>query len=188
MLTVRDIPLPDDARRLLDEFMAAAPERAAGFWERLKSAAAPSERKFLAERAAAARAALTRGTCAEARVRHDTPPALSEHEHGIFVFVPAGEHETLLLEILSIADDPRWRLHRSGALMRAEWRWLRIAGIAGASCFFADGAPVLPRTLPFFHGTALERRLTEEMDWPSDDALLPLSLDEIARLAAESAE
>jgi hypothetical protein len=69
--------------------------------------------------------------------------------------------------------------------MRAHWRWLRLRGLEGSWGFSAEGAPVTPRTLPYFHDTALERRLTEEMDWPGDDALLPLPFDEIARLAAE---
>ena len=88
MLTVRNIPLPQDARNALDAMIAASQPAPAGLWSRIKAAAA-LDRKFLAERAAQARNALLRGTCTEVEVDHDTPPGLAEHEHGLFLFVPA---------------------------------------------------------------------------------------------------
>jgi hypothetical protein len=184
MLSVRDIPLPEEARLRLESLVAAgAPAR--GLWQRLAGAA---DRKFRERRAEAARAALASGTCQAVHVRHDAPPAVSEHEHGLFVFVPAASEATLLLDVSSVSEDPRWDLHRAGGLMRAEWRWLRLIELDGPSDFAVDGPAVTPIALPFFHGTALERRLTEEMEWPGDDALLPLALDEIARLAAAPAD
>jgi hypothetical protein len=186
MLSVREIPLPDDARRVLEGLIAAAPAPAAGFWSRLKSAAA-LDRKFHAERAAQARVALALGRCEEVEVRHDTAPALSEHEHGIFLFVPVDAGTTLLLDVCSVADDARWALHQAGQLLRQHWRWLRFTGLDGPWCFVAKGAPVTPRDLGEFHGTALEHRLTEETTWLGDDALLPLSMAEIERLARQHA-
>ena len=186
MLIVRDIPLPQDARSALDAIIAAGKPAPAGLWSRIKAAAA-LDRKFLAERAERAQAALARGTCREVEVRHDALPALSEHEHGIFLFVPAGADTTLLLDVSSVSDEPRWAMHRAGQFMRQRWRWLRIEGLDGPQCFLATGTPIMPRNLGEFHGTALERHLTEESDWPGDDALLPLSLAEIERLMRQTA-
>lgn len=186
MLTVRDIPLPPDARVALDAMIAASPAAPAGLWSRLKAAAA-LDRKFIAERAAQARIALSRGTCTEVEAEHDTPPALAEHEHGLLLFVPARADATLMLDVSSVSDDPRWTMHRAGHLMRQRWRWLRIAGLDGPQCFRATGAAMTPRRLGDFHGTALERRLTEETDWLGDDALLPLPLADIERLLRQPA-
>lgn len=182
MYTLREIDLPEDGRAVLERFAAAGRTPARGVWERLKAAAA-LDRKFVADRAARARAALERGVCGEVRVSHETPPALSEHEHGVFAFVPAGPAATLLLDISSVSDDPRWPLYEGGGLLRSEWRWLRFDGLDGCWCFDAAGAPIAPLSLPFFHDTALERRLTEEMDWPGDDAIVPLSMAEVEALA-----
>lgn len=187
MLSVRRSPLTDEARRLLEDFVAASPASGGGFWSRLK-AAAQLDRKFLAERTERARAALARGTCEIVEVRHDTPPALAEHEHGIFLFVPVNRNETLLLDVSSVSEDARWGLHEAGQLMRQRWRWVRLADLEGPWCFAAEGAAVTARRLGDFHGTALEARLTEEMDWPGDDALLPLALEVIERLALRRAE
>jgi len=128
---------------------------------------------------------LSRGLCEEVEVRNDAPPALAEHEHGIFLFVAADAGRTLLLEISSVSDEVRWPLHRAGQLLRRRWRWLRFRDLEGPWCFSAEGAAVSPPSLGDFHGTALEQRLTEEMDWPGDDALLPLPLAEIERLARQ---
>ena len=186
MLTVRNIPLPQDARNALDAMIAASQPAPAGLWSRIKAAAA-LDRKFLAERAAQARNALLRGTCTEVEVDHDTPPALAEHEHGLFLFVPARPDATLLLDVSSVSDDSRWTMHQAGQFLRQRWRWLRIEGLEGPQCFRATGAAVAPRRLGEFHGTALEHRLTEETDWLGDDALLPLSLAEIERLMRQPA-
>jgi hypothetical protein len=186
MLSVRDVPLPEEARRALDGVVAAAPAQGSGLWARLKSAAA-LDRKFLAARAEAARAVLARGTCQTVAVSNDAAPALSAHEHGIFLFVPVSAGETLLLDVSSVSEDPRWALHGAGGLLRQRWRWLRFPGLEGPWCFAAEGAPVTPRDLGEFHGTALERRLTEEVDWPGDDAVIPLGLAEIERLVRQPA-
>jgi len=94
---------------------------------------------------------------------------------------------TLLLDVCSVAEDARWALHQAGQLLRQRWRWLRFKGLEGPWCFVAEGAPVTPRDLGEFHGTALEHRLTEETTWLGDDALLPLSMAEIERLARQHA-
>lgn len=185
LLSVSQIPLSPDARRALQDLVAASPEHAQGFWQRVKAAATPFNRKFLMERAAAARSALSRGVCDEVRIRHDTPPALAEHEHGLFLFVPAGAEATLLLDVSSVSDDARWSMHREGCLLRSEWHWLRIAGLEGTWCFASEGTSIAPRHLGEFHGTALEHRLTEEMDWPGDDGVVPFSMAEVERLARE---
>ena len=186
MLAVRVVPLPQDAQRVLEGFVAPAPAPSAGLWSRLK-AAATLDRKSLAERAAKARAVLGRRACEDVDIWHDSPPALAQHEHGIFLFVHAGAGATLLLDVSSVSEDVRWDLYQENQLLRQHWHWYRFPGLDGPWCFTADGPPLMPMFLGDFHGTALERRLTEEMDWPGDDALLPLPLEEIARLARQRA-
>jgi hypothetical protein len=185
-MSVRDVPLPAEALRRLEGLVAASPAQGAGLWARLKSAAA-LDRKFLAARAEAARAVLARGRCEAVEITHETPPALSEHEHGIFLFVPMSTNETLLLDVSSVSEDARWDLHGAGGLLRARWRWLRFQGLDGPWCFAAEGAAVTPRDLGEFHGTALDQRLTQDMGWPGDDAVIPLGLTEIERLARQPA-
>ena len=180
MLSIREVPLSPETLQVLEDLVHASPEHASGLWQRLKSA---FEGKYLSERAAEARAALARGTCEEVEVRHETPPVVAEHEHGVCLFVAAGPKQTLLLDVSSVADDARWNMYKSGTLMRECWHWTRFTNLEGAWAFAAHGAPVQPRNLGELHGTALERRLTEEMDWPGDDAVIPLSLAEIERLA-----
>lgn len=183
MFSVREIPLPQESLRVLEDLVAASPEHPASLWQRVKAAATLFDRKFLMDRAAEARAALSRGVCDEVRVRHDAPPVIAEHEHGLFLFVAVDAGHTLLLDVSSVSDDARWTAHRAGNLLCAQWRWLRFKDLDGTWCFAAEGNPVAPRNLGDFHGTALERRLTEEMDWPGDAAVLPLPLAEIERLA-----
>lgn len=185
MLAVRVVPLPQDAERVLQGFVAPAPAPQAGLWSRLKSATL--DRKFTADRAAKARAVLGRRACEDVEIWHDTPPALATHEHGIFLFVHAGAGAALLLDVSSVSEDPRWALYQENRLFCQRWHWYRFPAFDGPWCFSAEGPPVMPHYLGDFHGTALETRLTEEMDWPGDDALLPLPLEEIARLARQRA-
>jgi hypothetical protein len=112
---------------------------------------------------------------------------MAQHEHGLFFFVHAGAYATLLLDVSSVSDDVRWGLYRENQLLRQRWHWYRFAGLDGPWCFAADGPPIMPHFIGDFHGTALERRLTEEMDWPGDDALVPLPLEQIVQLARQPA-
>lgn len=185
MLAVRVVPLPQDAERVLEGFVAPAPAPSGGLWSRLRSAA--FDRKFAADRAAKARAVLGRRACEDVELWHDSPPALATHEHGLFLFSHAGAYATLLLDISSVSDDVRWALYQENRLFLQRWHWYRFPGLGGPWCFTADGPPVMPLYLGDFHGTALETRLTEDMDWPGDDALLPMQFEEIIRLARQRA-
>ncbi len=180
MLAVRVVPLPQDAEKVLEDIITP-PASSAGLWSRLK-AAATVDRKLLAERAAKARAVIGRRACEDVEICHDMPLALAEHEHGIHLFVHAGAGVTLLLDVSSVSDDVRWPLYQQNRLLRHRWHWYRFPGLDGPWCFSAEGPPVTPLYLGDFHGTDLEYRLTEEMDWPGDDALLPMPIEEIARL------
>lgn len=185
MLAVRVVPLPQDAERVLEGIVTPAAPPSGGLWSRLRSAA--FDRKLLAERAAKARAVLGRRACEDVEIWHETPPALATHEHGLFLFAHAGAYATLLLDVSSVSDDVRWALYQDNRLFFQRWHWYRFPGLAGPWCFSADGPPAMPLYLGDFHGTALETRLTEDMDWPGDDALLPMSLEEIIRLARQRA-
>lgn len=183
MLAVRVVPLPQDAERLLEGFVAPPAAPSGGLWSRLKSP--KLDRRTIADRAQKARAVLGRRACEDVEIWHDSPPALAQHEHGIYLFVHAGAYATLLLDVSSVSDDVRWAMYQENRLFRQRWHWYRFPGLDGPWCFTADGPPVMPMFLGEFDGTALETRLTEEMDWPGDDALLPLQLEEIVRLARQ---
>jgi hypothetical protein len=185
LLAVRVVPLPQDAQRVLDGLVAPPTAPSAGLWSRLKSAAL--DRKFHADRAAKARAVLGRRACEDVEIWHDSPPAMAQHEHGLFFFVHAGAGATLLLDVSSVSEDVRWTLYQENRLLRQRWHWYRFVGLDGPWCFTADGPPMMPVYLGDFHGTALERRLTEEMDWPGDDALVPLPLEQIVQLSRQRA-
>ncbi len=181
MLSVTRIDLPPDARAVLETYVAAA--LPAGGWGRLTSRLFPGQRRVLEQRAAKAAAVLAVGACDEVRLLHGVLPVTTTHEHGLLILAPVADHATLMLDIASVADDPRWELHRAGRLMRTSWRWLRFSDLDGPFGFEADGEPIEPRVLPDFHGTALESRLTGGAGWPGDDVILQLGMPEIIRLA-----
>jgi hypothetical protein len=183
MIFVRETPLSQEALSALKGVTAAG--RGGRLWSRLVAAPRPAGRTDLTGRADLAQAVLARGTCEEVEVWHDAPPALAEHEHGIYLFVPMHAKATLLLDISSTTEDPRWALHREKKLLVTHWRWVRFPGIQGPWCFHADGHEITPIRLGAFHGTELELVLTQDMAWPGDDALLPLSFNDIERYARQ---
>jgi hypothetical protein len=178
MLTTATVELPLALVEVLEDVIRAGEGRGVGRWARSPG------REYRRHQAATAQAVLTEGRCVSVHVRHDLPPATLSHEHGLLVLFPVDGDATHLLEILSVADDPRWALHEAGGLMRREWRWLRVPGI-GTHGFAASGEPIDHADLGDFHGTELEVVLTEGDDgWPGDDATLGMSFDEAARLVA----
>lgn len=177
MMTTQTIELPSSLVAVLEDAVHTAERRGGGRWFR-----GPG-RAYLDQRADAARAALATGTCISVQVRHDSAPAVLTHEHGLLVVFPVDATSTQLLEILSVADDPRWDLYTAGGLMRAEWSWLRVPDL-GSYEFAASGAPIDHVELGDVHGTQLEVVLTEGDDgWPGDDATLPMPFDDVVRLA-----
>lgn len=182
MLLVQSIPLSADATTLLESHVAAANQPATG-WRWVKAAVMASERRILESRAAGAAAALKANTCIEVRVEHDVPPATVEHEHGLLVLIPVAADQTLMLDVSSVSDDPRWQLHSAAKLFRKNWQWLRIPGMDSVTDFRADGPVIQPIKLPELHGTSLEQTLTEGMGWPGDDAMLPFGIEALTRQA-----
>lgn len=182
MLHVNSIALSADARALLEAHVAAVNQPVTG-WRWVKAAVMATERRTLENRATGAAAALKAGTCTEVRAEHDTPPAVVEHEHGLLVLIPVTADQTLMLDISSVSEDPRWKLHSAGKLFHKTWQWLRIPGMDSVTGFRVDGPAIQPVNLPELHGTSLEQTLTEGMGWPGDDAIIPYGLDELTRLA-----
>jgi hypothetical protein len=181
MIFLREVPLSQEALRALKGVIGAAK---GGLWSRLGAAAPPpTGQKDRADRAAHAHAVLARGACEEVEVWHDALPAIAEHAGGIFVFVPMHARATLLLDVRPSTEDPRWALHQAKALLTTHWRWLRFPGLRGPWCFLAEGHDIVPVKLGSFHGTELELYMTEDIPFPGDDTLLPLSFDQIERLA-----
>jgi hypothetical protein len=183
MIFVREVPLSQNAIRALKGVIGAA--KGGGLLARLSHSGRPASQsdKDRAERAALADAVLRRGVCEEVEVWHDALPAIAEHAGGLYVFVQMHARATLLLDLRPIAEDPRWALHQAGAFLTTHWRWLRFPGLRGPWCFLAEGHDVLPVKLGSFHGTELEIYMTEDIPRPGDDTLLPISFDEIERLA-----
>lgn len=183
MIFVREIPLSQNALRALKGVIGAA--KGGGLLSRLSHSGRPAAQneKDRAGRAALAEAVLRRGVCEEVEVWHDALPALAEHAGGIHLFVQMHARATLLLDVRPTADDPRWALHQAGALLTTHWRWLRFPGLRGPWCFLAEGHDIAPIKLGSIHGTELELYMNEDLPRPGDDMLLPLSLDEIERMA-----
>lgn len=69
-----------------------------------------------------------------------------EHEHGVLLLSPADAKRTLCLDILSVADDPRWDAFRAGTIHRKTWRWYGGEGGAVAG-FAAEGEALPPNSL-----------------------------------------
>ncbi len=183
MIFVRDVSLSQNAHRALKGVIGAA--KGGGLLSRLSHSGRPLglSEKDRAERAARANAVLQLGRCEEVEVWHDALPAIAEHAGGIFLFVPMHARATLLLDIRPTSDDPRWALHQAGALLTTHWRWLRFPGLRGPWCFFNEGHDIVPIKLGSFHGTELELYMTEDIPSPGDDTLLPISFEDIERLA-----
>lgn len=182
MLTVSEIDLPDDASALLASYEAAA-QSSPGVFGGLMALLPLPGRAFTATRGKLAREALDLGRCVEVRVRHDGPPVIMSHEHGVIVLIAIDGNRTLMLDVSSVGDDPRWDLHQAGKLMRRDWRWLRLGETLGASCFKADGPAVTALDHGELHGTKLEQHLLAGEGWLGDDAVVGLSLEDALRLA-----
>lgn len=101
--------------------------------------------------AQAAQAERLRADLAAGRVlRHtllrDSRHAFVPHEHGVIHVCPADATRTLVLDLSSIADDPRhdhW--YAKGLIDRARWTWFTTSDGAVRLGFEAEGAAVLRR-------------------------------------------
>lgn len=186
MYTTSEIDLPDDARAMLATYEAAARTSQSLFGRIIGLLPRPG-RAFIAARAHAARAVIDRGRCIEVRVRHDQPPLCMSHEHGIILLIAIDDSRSLLLDVSSVSDDPRWDLRQAGKLMCSDWRWLRFGDNLGSSCFVADGPAVEALDLGELHDTKLEERLLADDGWPGDDAVVDLSRQVAIELAKQAA-
>ena len=185
MYTTSEIDLPDDARAMLATYEAAARSNPSVLGRMIGLLPRPG-RAFIAARASAARAVIDRGRCIEVRVRHDQPPLCMSHEHGVILLIAIDDNRSLLLDVSSVGDDPRWNLQQAGKLMCRDWRWLRLGDNLGSSCFVADGPAVEALDLGELHGTKLEEHLLADDDWPGDDAVVSLSRQVAIELAKQT--
>ncbi len=165
VITETPVPIPDDVAALLNDTVAAGSRR--GMFRGVGTDGRASARE--------AQRIVDTGSCVAVDVQHDQPPVVANHEHGLIVLIRRGDDTAHLLDISSVADDPRWALHSTGALWTRWWSWVR-AGDLGPFRFTATGEPLAPPFDADLHGTRLEAYLTESDDgWPGDDAVLAIT-------------
>lgn len=182
-LTVSRCALSLETRSILEGYAADVATRAR--WRRAFDGVFGAPR--WAERGKRATAALRLGTCDEVRIEHRCPPLVSPHAHGVIVFIPIAEQQTLMCSISSVQHDPdpRWQLHKDGVLFRRYWRWLRVPRFSGEIetgplGFVAEGEAIAARMLPELHrDNALRKRVSWLSGWLRDDVVVPLSTEEI---------
>jgi hypothetical protein len=174
MVQVDKVPMPPAVRALLAEEHECESRRSRrGFGRRSRTDATVRVEQIAA--------ALDSDVCEEVRVDHDSTTVLLTHEHGLVVLTPHAEH-TLMLDISSVGDDPRWDLYVDGRLMQRSWRWIRVATL-GPFAFSVSGDSFTPDNRGDLHGTRLEEYLTEGPNgWPGDDAVVAMPLPALVEL------
>ncbi len=136
----------------------------------------------LCERKKFARAVLKHGRASEAIVEFDETSFVLPHEHGMLYFVDDGQGGSVLLDVSTIADDPREGQARQSRVSTT-WRLDCVAGGVHEARFFGKKIPI--RRIDGLNecGEIRPEGILEALGFPGpqDLARVPLSIQEAER-------
>ena len=136
----------------------------------------------LCERKKFAQAALKDGRESEAVVEFDETSFALPHEHGMLYFVDDGRGGSVLLDVSTIADDPREPQARQSRIS-TRWRLDCVAGGVNKARFSGEKIPI--RRIDGLNecGEVRPERILEALGFPGpqDLARVPLSIQEAER-------
>ncbi|MCA2998286.1 MAG: hypothetical protein ING75_06745 [Rhodocyclaceae bacterium] len=138
--------------------------------------------EFLCGRKKLARAVLKDGRASEAIVEFDETSFVLPHEHGMIYFVDDGQGGSVLLDVSTIADDPREGQARQSCLSTTWWLDC-VAGAVQEARFSGKKIPI--RRIDGLNecGEVRPEGILEALGFsgPQDLARMPLSIQEAER-------
>lgn len=134
---------------------------------------------YMCERKIFARAVLKEGRASEALVGFDETSFVLPHEHGMLYFVDDGQGGTVLLDVSTIADDPREYQARQSRIS-TRWRLDCVAGAVHEARFSGEKIPIRRIDGLNESGEVRPEGVLEALGFPGpqDLARIPLSIQE----------